>query len=236
MKRKLLLKLSGILLPILFIACNPISKLGNDPEVTKWQQQVAALIALSPSSDPATLLFTGSSSIRLWDSIENDMLPYRAIKRGYGGAKLKDYAFYADELTARHKAAAIVLFIANDITGDANDLTPEKVLDYFKLTLKEIRKGHPKTPIVWIEVTPTPARWSSWPEISRANDLIKEYCEDNANLFFLATREKFITNSGKPDPCLFLSDMLHLNHRGYALWSETIKEGLNSRIPELRKK
>ncbi|HAH59443.1 MAG TPA: hypothetical protein DCL86_14960, partial [Bacteroidales bacterium] len=64
----------------------------------------------------------------------------------------------ANELTAPHKAAAIVLFIANDITGDVNDLTPENVLNYFKLAVKEIRKNHPGIPIVRIEVTPTPAR------------------------------------------------------------------------------
>lgn len=235
MKRSVLLKLLGIFMPLLFIACNPVSKLGNDPEVSKWQQEVDALKALPVSHDPAKLLFAGSSSIRLWDSIEKDMFPYPAINRGYGGAKLKDFTFYANELTAPHKAAAIVLFVANDITGDANDLTPEKVLDYFKLTVKEIRKSHPSAPIAWVEVTPTPARWSVWPEISRANDLIRSYCESREDLFFIPTRAHFIAANGKPDPCLFLSDMLHLNRKGYKLWSEAIKQGLSSQLPELKK-
>ncbi|MBV2245518.1 MAG: hypothetical protein KUL83_00010 [Lentimicrobium sp.] len=235
MKRTVLLKLLGIFMPLLILSCNPVSKLGKDPEVLKWQQEVSTLKAMPVSYAPATLLFVGSSSIRLWDSIQKDMFPYPAINRGYGGAKLKDFTFYANELTAPHKAAAIVLFIANDITGDVNDLTPENVLNYFKLAVKEIRKNHPGIPIVWIEVTPTPARWSVWPEISRSNELINSYCNAREDLFFIPTSTHFMTDNGKPDPCLFLPDMLHLNRRGYKVWSKVIKHSLDSGLPELKK-
>ena len=36
------------------------------------------------------ILFVGSSSIRLWETIGDDMAPYSAIRRGYGGAKFSD--------------------------------------------------------------------------------------------------------------------------------------------------
>lgn len=234
MKRSLLHKLAFLWLPVLLISCNPANRLGKDAEVIKWQSEVAALNALPPSTDPATLLFTGSSSVRLWDSIGSDMLPYHVIKRGYGGASLKDYSFYANALTAPHKAAAIVLFLANDITGSQHDLSQEKVLDYFRLTVKEIRKGHPKTPLVWIEVTPTPSRWNKWPEISKASDLIREYCQQTDGLYFISTREYFNTINGSPDPGLFLPDMLHLNRKGYKLWSSVIKNALDAQLPQLK--
>ena len=32
------------------------------------------------------LLFIGSSSIRRWNTIQEDMWPYAVVKRGYGGA------------------------------------------------------------------------------------------------------------------------------------------------------
>jgi hypothetical protein len=41
-------------------------------------------------------MVTGSSSVRMWDSIHTDMAPYQVMQRGYGGAKLSDFIYYAD--------------------------------------------------------------------------------------------------------------------------------------------
>lgn len=233
MKKSAFINIFLLSLILLYSGCNPLVKLKNKTEVVKWQQEVNALKSLPVSKNEATLLFLGSSSIRLWDSIQQDMHPYFAINRGYGGAGLMDFVVYANELSAPHKAAAILLFVANDITGSSEDLAPEKVLFYFKLAVKEIRESHPAAPIVWIEVTPTPSRWSVLPEISRSSNLIRTYCEQHTDLYFIATSSHFLAKDGKPDPCLFLPDMLHLNRKGYKLWSEVIKQELSAQLPEL---
>lgn len=232
MKIKSLLFL--ILLSTIFFSCNPLIKLGKDPDVAKWENEVTILEALPSSIIDETILFTGSSSIRLWDSIATDMLPFQAIGRGYGGAKLSDYVYYADRLIQPHACGAIVLFIANDITGDSKDIAPKEVLKLFKSTIAQIRKSHPDTPVFWIEVTPTPSRWTQWPLINQANQLILDYCAENDKLFFIKTSHRFLLKNGLPDKSLFVSDMLHLNHRGYLLWSECIKDELNKQVPELK--
>ena len=223
-----------LILAIILSSCNPGSKLGKGPEVAKWENEMAILEALPCSISGETILFTGSSSIRLWDSIATDMLPFQAIGRGYGGAKLSDYVYYVDRLVQPHTCGAIVLFIANDITGDLHDITPSKVLKLFKTTVAQLRKSHPDTPVFWIEVTPTPSRWTQWPLISQANQLIVDYCAENNKLFFIQTRHRFLLENGLPDKSLFVSDMLHLNRKGYRLWSECIKDELNKQVPELK--
>jgi hypothetical protein len=224
---------------ILFLSssCEPLNRLGQNPEVTKWESEVTGLEALPVSESKNTILFIGSSSVRLWDSVSSDMLPYQAIARGYGGAKLSDFVFYTNRIVSPNQAGAIVLFIANDIAGDeVNDISPDRVLSLFRLTVKQIRRSHPDVPVFWIEVTPTPSRWKVWPQISKANKLISDYCEKKENLFFIQTSDKFLNENRLPDTSLFVSDMLHLNRVGYLLWSECIKEGLSKSDIEIKQK
>jgi hypothetical protein len=228
---------SLIIIAFLSSSCDPLNKLGQNPEVTKWEREVTGLEALPVSESKNTILFIGSSSVRLWDSVSSDMLPYQAIARGYGGAKLSDFVYYTNRIVSPHQAGAIALFIANDITGDeVNDISHQEVLSLFKLTVRQIRKSQPDVPVFWIEVTPTPSRWKVWPQINKANKLISDYCETKENLFFLQTSHIFLNVNGLPDSSLFLSDMLHLNREGYLLWSECIKEGLENAGIEIQQK
>lgn len=224
-----------ILILALFVSsCSPLHKLRKDPEVTKWEQEVQGLERLPVSTNPETVLFAGSSSIRLWTDVGTDMLPYHAIARGYGGAKLSDFVCYCRRIIDPQHCGAIVLFIANDICGDANDRTPQQVLALMKLTVRELRKKHPHTPIFWIAITPTPSRWQYWPKTNEANRLIKAQCEKSENLFFIPTSACFLGDDGMPIPTLFREDMLHLNARGYSIWSTCIKNVLDAHIAQMK--
>ena len=129
------------------------------------------------------VLFTGSSSIRMWSTINQDMLPYNVIQRGYGGSKLSDFVVYAKRIIYPHECSAIVIFIANDISGGDNDKSPLEVSRLFRKALSIIRLKHPKTPVFWISVTPTPSRWHVWPEIEEANEIIRKICKNNSNTY-----------------------------------------------------
>ncbi|MFH1119706.1 MAG: GDSL-type esterase/lipase family protein [Bacteroidota bacterium] len=227
----------SIFLPLilLFLAgCQPVIQLSSDPEVLKWETEIAGLVKLPVSTDPNTILFTGSSSIRLWNTIEEDMLPYKAVARGYGGAKLNDYVYYCSGITGPQSFGAAVVFIANDITGDSTDKSPEAVLHLMKQTVRLIRKSHPGVPVFWIEITPTPSRWKSWDKISAANNLIMEYSKKRRHLFFISTSDRFLGADGKPLPELFQPDMLHLNEAGYRIWADCIRQELDAEVPELK--
>ena len=41
-----------------------------------------------------SILFIGSSSIRLWTTLKDDMVPYNVIQRGYGGAHFRDIIYF----------------------------------------------------------------------------------------------------------------------------------------------
>ena len=197
-------------------------------EILKWEPEIRVFDSLNlvEASDAGTLLVTGSSSVRLWDSIHQDLSPYRVMQRGYGGAKLTDYNYYADRIIKAQQFKAITVFVANDISGGEINSSPKEVLKLFRTLVKKIRKRNPDTPVCWIEITPTPSRWHVSEEIREANRLIESYCEKNKDLYFIATFDQFTTPEGLPDSSLFRQDMLHLNREGYLLWSGIIKTSL----------
>lgn len=225
-----LMKLLATIVLLSIICCSPLRIYRDDPDVRAWEPEIEKFEQLDIAKyyPEDAVLFAGSSSIRLWSTINRDMLPYNVIQRGYGGAKLSDFAVYAKRIIYPHKCSAIVLFIANDISGGAGDKSPSEVAGLFRTTLNIIRRKHHDTPVFWISITPTPSRWKVWPEIKEANELIRKICRNNrSNTFYIDTEPYFLTKSGLPRNELFQDDRLHLNADGYALWTELIKNELN---------
>jgi hypothetical protein len=224
MRRYLLLLASFAVL-----SCSPVRKYQTLPEVQAWEKDIQKIEQLDKSETYSedAILFAGSSSILFWSTLEKDIAPYTVIQRGYGGAKLSDFVVYADRIFDPHPCKAIVIFIANDITGSDKDKSPQEVAGLFRNVLKTIRKKHPDTPVFWIAVTPTASRWEVWPEIEKANNLIKDICDNKNNTYFIRTDFAFLNESGQPRTELFIEDKLHLNKKGYAVWTEIIKKELN---------
>lgn len=214
---------------ILLASCMPLSKYRELPEVKAWESDIEKFeqIDNTKSYPSDAILFAGSSSIRLWSTIGKDMLPYNVIQRGYGGAKLSDFAVYADRIIYPHPCQAIVIFVGNDISGNENDKSPLEVSQLFRKTLYIIRRKFPDTPVFWISVTPTPSRWHVWPEIKEAGEMIKKICESHRNTYFIDTEKYFLNASGLPRKELFIEDALHLNAAGYTIWAGIIKNELN---------
>ena len=214
----------------LLVQCSPLKQYPKS-SYTWASPEIEHFKALNKIDAPENaLLFLGSSSIRLWETLAQDMAPYPVIQRGYGGAHFRDAIFYTEALLGDYQPAMIVGFIANDIKGDPADESPAKVKHLFKFFLKQIRKRHPATPFLWVEITPTKSRWAQWEDIKKANQKIKAFCDKTPNLYFVETADAFLTKEGLPRTELFLADQLHLNPQGYALWSSIIRKEIESRL------
>ena len=214
------------------LSCSPLLKYSQSNR--QFQEEVSLLESLDfeEKAGEEDVLFIGSSSIRLWDNIQVDMYPYSSIKRGYGGAHFYDLIHFSERLVKNHSPKAILIFVANDITGSndltnlVGDLSPNEVKKLFRYNYKLIRNVHNHIPIFLIETTPTPKRWKVWNKILQANKKLEHFCKQVPNLYFISTRDKFIGADGLPIQSLFLSDELHLNPDGYKLWSSVIKSKL----------
>ena len=230
MKEKVSAPVLSVLLVLLIaflISCSPLNKYkdsvkGWEADIRKFEQ----LDSIQKYPDDA-VLFMGSSSIRLWNTLQDDMKPYSVIQRGFGGSRISDVAWYTPRIVYPHKCKAIVIFVANDIIGSDQDKSPEEVAELFRNIVKTIRKKLPETPVFYIEVTPTESRWKVWPKIQEGNMLVKQQCEKFQNVYFIETASFFLNNEGKPKTNLFIKDNLHLNPEGYKTWTSIIKRNLD---------
>ena len=94
------------IITLLFVAfifsCSPLKKYDNTGNVFEKEILNLELLDFKNKADKNNLLFIGSSSIRLWNDIENDMHPYKSIKRGYGGAHYYDLIHFIERLVVNH--------------------------------------------------------------------------------------------------------------------------------------
>jgi hypothetical protein len=216
------------------LACSPVRNYLYQQDVLSWEGDIQKFEQLDrDEAYPAnSILFVGSSSIRLWSTLAQDMAPYPVIQRGYGGAKLSDLAVYAERIIYPHEFRAIVMFIANDISGDEKDKSPREVARLFEYVLRTIRHKYPDTPVFWLAITPTASRWSVWPRIQEANKLIQRACDQDRNAHFITTDFIFLDAAGLPREELFQPDKLHLNADGYALWTKLVRQELDRVLGE----
>ena len=168
---------------------------------------------------PGGIVFVGSSSIRLWKTLEQDFPSYNVINRGFGGSKIEDSTRYCQRIVTKYKPKIIVFFAGtNDI---ADGKLAEQVLEDFRTFVLKVRTHEPNVQIVYLSITPAPARWAHIGEIRQANQLIQEWMKKRY-MYFVDMQSAFLTPGGEPRPELFVEDKLHLNEKGYEVWKQEL--------------
>ena len=220
-----------LLLSLLFLASCTSTK--NIPEsISKWEPEIAAFDKLNQSEKypDNSILFLGSSSIRLWNTLGQELAPYPVIQRGFGGSNTPAVLHYTKRIVYPHKFQALVIFVANDITGSQNDLSPTESSENFRKIVRTIRGKFKQQPIFIVEITPSQSRWEKWSLIKQDNVRLKELCKKEKNLYFIETARSFLNEKSEPKNELFRDDFLHLNHNGYKIWGKLIKAELDKKL------
>ena len=196
--------------------------------VNQWEGSVRGFEIMDRQRTYSTdsLLFAGSSSIRLWHTIESDLPGYHLFRRGYGGAKYSDLAVHAKRILHPHRYRALVLFVANDVSGSPQDKSPQEVVKLVEYIVGVSQKHQPNAKVVLIAVTPTRNRWKVWEQTKAVNAAIEEFCTQKEGVFFVPTESYFLNAQGEPREELFVADKLHLNRDGYRLWGQIIASHL----------
>jgi hypothetical protein len=176
------------------------------------------------------ILFMGSSSIRLWDTIVEDVAPYHPIQRGFGGSNFSDLAIFAETILAPHRYRGVVIFVANSLVETPDDLLLEEVAVQFRHTVATVQRLAPGTPVFLIAVTPTESRWKLWPGLKALNARLQAICDQDPLLHWIATEDAFLNPHGLPRAELFVGDRLHLNRDGYRIWSRLVRRALDREL------
>ncbi|MHC4925755.1 MAG: GDSL-type esterase/lipase family protein [Planctomycetota bacterium] len=166
------------------------------------------------------VLFVGSSSIRLWETVRS-FPELKVINRGFGGSDIKSVTYFFDKIVSCYKPSKIIFYAGdNDI---AEGLSPEAVYNDFKVFYQLCSDKLPEVEIIYISIKYSGRRIDFIPKMKKANSLIKNFCETKSNLLYVDLASCLLDEKGLPNDDVFVEDRLHLNEAGYRLWTDILK-------------
>lgn len=171
------------------------------------------------------VVFTGSSSIRMWTDVQKYFPDVVAINTGFGGSHMSDLLYFANETIIKFRPSEVFIY-----EGD-NDLdakkTPEAILATTKQLIDKLRDKLPDLQIVLISAKPSLARWKLKNSFIRLNQLFRDYCNGQPDVRFANIWDSMLGTDGTPRKDIFLEDGLHMNKTGYGLWFNVLKAYIN---------
>ena len=166
------------------------------------------------------IVITGSSSVRFWQpEIHNAFTQVDIIARGFGGSNMNDLLYFSEALITQYQPRAVAIYEGdNDI---AQGISPELILKKFIALNNKLQYSLPDIRVYFISIKPSIARQSMWPKMVKTNQLIQEKCNALQNCTYIDVASKLL-KGGLLKQDIFIEDGLHLNKKGYQLWSEAI--------------
>lgn len=176
------------------------------------------------------LLFYGSSSIRLWETLYEDFADYKPANLGFGGSTLAACDWFFDRLVAPFHPASMIVYAGDNDLGDGRH--PEEVFIFFQQLVARTRRQFGSIPLAFISVKPSISRWNIVDSIRYANKIIEEEIRRQGdNLHFINIYTRMTDNAGYPKREFLDPDGLHINEKGYALWKGIIRQYLSTINP-----
>lgn len=190
-----------------------------EPAIVQFEKQDAE--QGKPSNG---IVFLGSSSFAYWQTMTTDLAPLPVTNRGFGGSTMAEANYYADRILFPYQPKIIVVYEGeNDLNVGENHQTPEQVLAAFRVLVDRVARRLPKAQLYFVSMKPSASRWANWAVTQRGNELIEAYIKTKKQLHFIDVRPVMLGANGRPRPDIFRADSLHMNAKGYALWTGIIK-------------
>lgn len=173
------------------------------------------------------ILFVGSSSFRLWTDLKTDFNNETIVNRAFGGATLLDMIRYKDENLLNYHPSKIVLYCGENDVASSDKVDGKEVFKRFKTVYTMIRKQYPNVPFVYVSIKPSISRWTMKDRMIDANRRISSYLSHKKKNTFINIWDAMLEN-GEPKKDIFREDKLHMNKKGYAIWTEKMQEVINN--------
>ncbi len=167
------------------------------------------------------ILFTGSSSIRMWSTLTEDMEGYTVLNRGFGGATIPEVLLFSNRYLTTHKPDIVVFYCGeNDIAEGAS---PADVLASFKTFVRVLETKMPDAELVYITMKPSVSRWHLWEQYKAGDALIQEFAKTKDFIKIMDCSQSMLAKNGEVKKDIFIEDNLHMNAKGYAGWTAQLR-------------
>ena len=193
-------------------------------DINKYQKENKRL-----SNRSCDVLFLGSSSINLWDTIYEDFAPLKLIRRSYGGATLRDMIYNYATIAKGYKPKAIVLDVENDLGSHKEGVNAVKCFDLFRIFIAKLKKEYPNTPLFVVSLKPSQHKADQLKDQLIVNTLLEQNATEQQYTYIDITKVMY-DEEGNLRTDIFKEDNLHMNAEGYKLWTAIIKPLLTQSV------
>lgn len=172
----------------------------------------------APPAHP--IVFTGSSSFRMWKDVQDYFPGYTIVNRGFGGSGLPHVIQYAQDLIFKYDPKQIVIYCGeNDITVNVK---AEYVSRKFKELFRLIRSRLPDVPVAYVSMKPSPHKEKYLDVMKKANKQISKFLRKQRHAVYIDVYRAMLDADGNIRKDIFLKDNLHMNAEGYRIWQPLI--------------
>jgi lysophospholipase L1-like esterase len=202
------------------------------PDPARYEKTIREFENTTETIPANAVLAYGSSSIRGWHkTIREDLAPLPVIPRGFGGSNMNDALHFAERVVVPHKPRAVLLYEGdNDVAGS---YPRAEIVDKYEQFIALVKKALPDTHIYIISVKPSALRWKFWPAMKELNSDLQKLADADPNVTFIDVATPMLNADGNPKPEIFLADNLHMNAKGYEIWTKTVRPILMERDKKL---
>ena len=186
---------------------------------TEEVQQLEQKVAKHP---PNSVVFYGSSTVRMWANLATDFPHVDPLNLGFGGSTLAACAWYFERLVVPAKPRAVVLYAGDNDLGEGRQ--PEEVYLFFVALMNKMQQHLPSVPLWFVGIKPSPFRWGIVDHILATNVLIAAEIKRLPNTSFIDLSAVMLDKAGNPQVQLYQPDGLHLNADGYHLWQDQLRQ------------
>lgn len=179
-------------------------------------------IAAYAQQPPQTggIVFTGSSSIRLWSGLKEDFPDLPVVNQGFGGSIANDLIVYFDTVVARHEPKLIVTYTGGNEIHEK--LTVQQAFDDYTRFLDMVHDRCPKARVILTSVKVAPVRAMQIPQVRELNTLLEKWVTGKNWIRFLDCTSYLCDAGNQPIPTFYREDLLHLNAAGYEQWKNIL--------------
>ncbi len=191
----------------------------------RWAEEDAGKLP-----QPDAVLCIGSSSMLKWKTIRRDLAPLEVVHRGFGGSTMRDVLAFKD-FFARYDARRIVVYEGdNDLMGRT---TPEQFIQQCKSFVEYVRCTTPDVRFWFITPKPSPSRWKQWPKFRAATTRLDAWAATDPQVHVIDVATAMLQPDGTVREDIFGSDRLHMNSKGYVIWTRVVRAALLGPRPVL---
>ena len=167
-----------------------------------------------------TIVFTGSSSVRIWHDLQERFPKHQIVNSGFGGSQASDLLHYTHELILKYRPEKVFIYEGDNDIADGK--SSKEIINNISSIVEKVRAQDATTEIVLIAAKPSIARWNLKRDYKRLNRNFRKLSRRDVQMNYADVWKPMLTK-GKVKEELFIEDGLHMNTLGYEIWYEALK-------------